>query len=293
MNDVLLIQSVMAELDIALLEREAPRKYFVIGIPPKFYTSLYSDLNAPWRASLFLEFFLDTAELFFEEHEGTDEIISSGLWQEEGVDSGHALIAYAMVKDEKQAIIVRLLKEEFVERQNILQKARENLLEQRRLRTDATYDALTGMYNKRTFQVAFREAMKNSKMFKTPLSVLMMDIDDFKAINDTYGHLAGDAVLAKFGALLSSSVRTSDILARYGGEEFIMAVPSGIEQAMSIAKNICVKTENNKFPEPEHVTVSIGCAACQPGDDEESLINRADQALYDAKKSGKNTFRKR
>ncbi len=293
MNDVNLIRSVMAEFDIALLQRIAPRKYTIIGIPPKFYISLYSNFNAPWEVSSFLEFFLDTAEKFFEAHEEEGAMISSGLWQEEGIDSKYALIAYAMVKDGKQAIIVRQLKEEFIERQTILQKARENLLEQRRLRVAASYDALTGLYNKKTFIGAFREAMENAKILMTPISVLMIDIDDFKAVNDTYGHLAGDAILSEFGKLLISSVRTSDILARYGGEEFIIAVPNNLEQAAVMAEKICKKTAAYKFSEPGHITASIGCATFNKGDNEESLIDRADRALYDAKKAGKNTFRTR
>ena len=291
MKALKLMHSVMAELDIALLERIAPREYAIVGKPPAFYTSLYSDLNAPWNISNFLEFFLDTAELFFKnQKEGEDDIISSGFWQEEGVNSQYALVAYAMAKDGAQAIIVRLIKEEFIERQTILQKARENLLEQRRLRMDASYDSLTGLFNKKTFMLAFRESIKKAKMFMTPLSVLMLDIDDFKMVNDTYGHLAGDAILSEFGALLSSAVRTSDILARYGGEEFIISVPNNIEQAVGIAEKICAKTNGYVFPEPGHITVSVGCTEYKKGDNEEALISRADQALYDAKRNGKNTW---
>jgi len=293
MSTVNLMQSVISEFDITLLERIAPRKYSVVGKPPEYYTALYSDLNAPWKISDFLEFFLDTAELFFETESNENSIISSGAWQEDGISAQNALIAYAMISNGKRIIVIRRLKDEFNERQTILQRARENLLEQRRLRIDASYDVLSGLYNKRTFQLVFREAIKNARLMQSPLSVLMMDIDDFKIVNDTYGHIVGDTVLSEIGELLFSTVRTSDILARYGGEEFIMAVFGDIDQAMGVADKICRKIAAHKFSEPEHITISIGCAAFKRDDNEESLINRADQALYDAKKSGKNTFRKR
>ena len=209
MNDFDFLCSIMRELDIAVLKRIRHGEYYLVGQAPVFYSTLYlQDRNAPWKFSNFLEYFLATAEEFFENTStGADNILSSGIWQEDGVDSNYALIAYATVKADQKAIIIRRLKEEFTERQKILQKARENLLEQRHLARYASYDSLTGLFNKRTFLKNFDEAMTTAKILEQPLSILMMDIDDFKVVNDTYGHLAGDIVLAEFGALLSTSVR--------------------------------------------------------------------------------------
>jgi diguanylate cyclase (GGDEF)-like protein len=289
------MKSVIAEFDITLLERVAPGKYNVVGTPPKFYKDLYPDLNAPWKTSSFLEFFMETAELFFKTHSEGDDIISSGLWQEDGISSEYALIAYAILKNGERAIIVRQLKEEFAERKNILQKARESLLIQRQLHMEASYDIVTKLYNKKTFLLAFSEAVKNAQIWVTPLSLLIINIDDFRIINNTYGIPAGDAALSELGAVMSSSVRSDNILARYGEDEFMLAIPKPIDQAVEIAENIREKIDAHKFRQPEHIhiSVSIGCAAYKKGDDEQSLIDRAHQALDDAKKCGKNIFRKR
>jgi len=302
MKDLDFIYSILAEIDIVVLKRLGPGKYTLLGKVPGFYRELYPDsengpCTEPWKHSDMLAFFLEDAEVFFSKN--TEGQYSSSIWQEEGVDGDKALFAQAMVTSEGQAIILRLFHEEYIERVKILQKARENLLERRELKRDlelykkiSRYDALTSLYNQATFAEILKAEMVSARNTGANLSLLIMDIDDFKQVNDTFGHLAGDAVLASFGKILQSHLRTGDIAARYGGGEFvILATNTSQDQAFRMAENLRKRIEGFKFPYTERTTVSIGCTAYQPLEDTRDFIQRADFALYDAKRDGKNNIK--
>lgn len=302
MKDLDFIYSILGEIDIVVLRRLEPGKYALVGKVPDFYRELYpNDRNGPcvepWKHSDMLAFFLEDAEIFFSK--GEEGQYSSSIWQEEGIDGDKALFAQAMTTSQGQAIILRLFHEEYIERVKILQKARENLLERRELKRDlelykkiSRYDALTSLYNQATFAEIMQVEAMNARNTGANLSLLILDIDDFKLVNDTYGHLAGDAVLASFGKILQSHLRTGDIAARYGGEEFvILATNTSQDQAFRMAENLRKRIEDFKFPYTERTTVSIGCTAYHPPEDTREFIQRADFALYDAKRDGKNTIK--
>jgi diguanylate cyclase (GGDEF)-like protein len=157
----------------------------------------------------------------------------------------------------------------------------------------ATTDGLTGLYNHRVFQQKLTEELKRSERQKTPLSLLLTDIDFFKKVNDTYGHPAGDLVLRGVSRILQNEIRDIDIIARYGGEEFVVILP-GTDSigAKNIAERLRTAIMKETFSSDNRtlkVTMSIGIATA-PADTQikEELIEKADQALYHAKHNGRN-----
>ena len=158
----------------------------------------------------------------------------------------------------------------------------------------AIYDDLTNTYNRRYFNEIIEREFSRSQRSEQSLSVLMADVDDFKEVNDTHGHRAGDQVLGKVAQALQMSLRGMDIICRYGGEEFVIILPeTGKEKAMGAAERLrrIVETTGISLHErqPVPVTISIGVAT-YPADapDKETLILHADKALYYAKQMGKN-----
>ena len=155
-------------------------------------------------------------------------------------------------------------------------------------------DPLTGLANRRRLMTRLEEEVHRSRRLKMPLSVVMIDIDHFKLVNDTHGHAMGDEVLRNIGTLLKSGVRATDLAARYGGEELTLVLPhTDLPSALQVAENM-----RQKFAELEHhldgvtlkKTASMGVASRdgqgeQP--DAESLLKRADEALYRAKQGGR------
>ena len=166
----------------------------------------------------------------------------------------------------------------------------------RRLEALATTDPLTRVLNRRALLDRLNAEVDRARRFNGVLSLLVLDVDHFKPINDTYGHLAGDSVLRQLGALLDDAVRKVDIVARYGGEEFVMLLPEttrdgGILFAERLARTDCVsKAFDVGLEHPVHLTVSIGIASFPSPrvTTTEDLFARADEALYRAKSGGRN-----
>lgn len=161
------------------------------------------------------------------------------------------------------------------------------------LERQATTDALTGLNNRRFFYRAAEQEFTSSSRYDQPTALLCLDVDRFKQINDSFGHLAGDEVLKALAKHCKAVARTSDIVGRIGGEEFAILLPqTDMKSAVVLAERICRSFENlilAQEPEPISVTVSIG-VACRTDYDEsvESLFARADSALYEAKRTGRN-----
>ena len=176
--------------------------------------------------------------------------------------------------------------------------ARERLLRDQalELRSQTFSDGLTGIANRRHFDVAMEKEVRRAKRSGTPLSLLMIDIDFFKAYNDHYGHQQGDECLIKVaGALATMLKRPLDMIARYGGEEFAVILPElDRDQSLHMAETlrqtiVGMKVPHEKSEHCEHVTVSIGLAT-HTGEvgDTARLVGAADRALYSAKRSGRN-----
>lgn len=157
------------------------------------------------------------------------------------------------------------------------------------LEKQASTDPLTGIFNRMKFSKVLGDELKRSQRYGTPLSVILLDIDKFKSVNDTYGHLDGDNVLKALTQLIAANIRSTDILARWGGEEFILLAPgSDLNSGAQLAEKLRAAVAVHDFPIPQAVTSSFGVAVYQPGDTELTLTNRADQALYQAKEHGRN-----
>ena len=158
------------------------------------------------------------------------------------------------------------------------------------------HDPLTGLSNRRVFERTLDQEIDRSYRNKTPMSLAILDLDNFKVINDTYGHLKGDEVLIDFAEMLSHSARRYDLVARIGGEEFAIIFSGvGIFKAQQLLQRLLEKTRELSFSTPDNKdNFSITCSAgivCYKGIVEprmHKLIDRADKALYSAKNSGKN-----
>ncbi len=150
-------------------------------------------------------------------------------------------------------------------------------------------DPLTGLGNRRSFDVVLDQDLRRSQETGRPLSVLMLDVDHFKRLNDTYGHAQGDRVLRELGDLLRRTVRSGDRVCRYGGEEFAIMLPeTRVEQALCLAERVCQVVREHAWTVCG-VTVSVGVAASTGGpSDSISLAAAADRALYAAKRAGRN-----
>jgi diguanylate cyclase (GGDEF)-like protein len=156
------------------------------------------------------------------------------------------------------------------------------------------YDTLTRVFNRRHFNQVLEDELKNAFRTKQPLSIIMVDIDHFKAINDRYGHEEGDRALIHIASILKASLRKHDIVARFGGEEFLVMLPRAImKDAVVIAERIRRSIEATPLSvdgEEVHLTVSLGVAAVPViwPESKEELIKCADTALYEAKGKGRN-----
>jgi len=155
-------------------------------------------------------------------------------------------------------------------------------------------DGLTQLYNKRYLLEVLEKEMSRAKRYERPLSVIMIDIDFFKKINDRYGHIAGDAVLKELGNLLSKRIRKEEIVTRYGGEEFLVLLPeTTIKGALSMAESIRSMVDSHVFPFEDqhlHITISAGVAEYDPEkqNNPSELVKAADVNLYKAKHNGRN-----
>jgi two-component system cell cycle response regulator len=157
----------------------------------------------------------------------------------------------------------------------------------------ATTDGLTGLLNRRMFSAQLHGRLREAQRYNRPLSLLLLDVDHFKKVNDTYGHPAGDSVLRGIAAVAQKQARETDIVARYGGEEMALILPeTDARGAQAIAERIrqaVAVMPHASEQGPLRVTVSIGLATWPgPGDDAEALLEAADKALYRAKQGGRN-----
>ena len=160
----------------------------------------------------------------------------------------------------------------------------------------ANIDGLTGIYNHRYFQNALDQELNRAERHSTSISIILIDIDHFKKVNDSYGHQVGDFVLSEFSKTIQENIRKYDILARYGGEEFVVILPeTNTEDALLVAEKLRVIIEQTGFKEngeTHRVTASFGQACSHPTTEDNleknTFISQADQALYEAKAKGRN-----
>jgi diguanylate cyclase (GGDEF)-like protein len=154
----------------------------------------------------------------------------------------------------------------------------------------ASTDDLTGLHNRRSFNDFFDLALSAARRHDHPLSLISIDLDNFKSVNDTFGHHVGDQLLKEFAALMRNLVRTEDVAVRWGGDEFIILLPHATgEAAYALSERLREAFETNSdWLAPLSVTISIGVAQLNDGESGDALICRTDDALYCAKYEGRN-----
>lgn len=149
-------------------------------------------------------------------------------------------------------------------------------------------DRLTGLYNRAALDELLAKEIERSDRYGRTMSVVLIDLDHFKRVNDQLGHLAGDRVLIAFADVLRNTIRNYDSAGRWGGEEFLILCPeTNADQARVVAERICAATRIHPFETGWRHTISIGFAELRPRDDSDALLLRADDALYQAKNSGR------
>ena len=153
----------------------------------------------------------------------------------------------------------------------------------------ATTDALTRIMNRRQFDAELQRELERARRYGVPFALILFDVDHFKRVNDRFGHLSGDRVLADMAQLICAETRVNDIFARWGGEEFVLLVQDvDAGGALQIAEKLRALVAAHAFPHGHSVTSSFGVTAYAEGDDSVSIMQRVDQALYRAKEQGRN-----
>ncbi len=207
-------------------------------------------------------------------------LFQNGLWFEH-VAVGSNVIMVALALGVLGRVVFSVLRQE---NHNL----EESIIDMTRL---AELDSLTGLYNRRALYQHATEEVRHAARHNSPLSMLFIDIDDFKKINDQYGHLVGDEVLRNLSSYLQSCCTERMSASRYGGEEFILLMPGfTLDHSVRLAKEICAAVKKSKLADsiPHPVTVSIGAASYHTEDSAEEFVRRADQKMYQAKTAGKN-----
>ena len=256
-------------------------------------SSLFIDLNTFPDKKLYLAMLESNTKAYgFTDKFQTDEIITQ--IHEQTMDI-YPLFDIKIGKEKVYLEMIDAAREELI---NLSTDFMHKLLEQKRLidslREETIRDGLTNLFNYQRFQESLEKEIYRARRYNLQLSVILADIDHFKAVNDNYGHLAGDYALKKVAECLTNSLRESDSAARYGGEEFAFILPeTGTDGALIVAQRLRDSIESmtiNYEDEKISTTMSFGLASFDPANDmsKTDLIKKADHALYQAKKAGRN-----
>jgi len=287
-------------VDCALSAKECLKK-----VSTTTYDAIVSDYSMPRMSGLELLDELAKREV------DTPVIITTGFGDEKTVVQAMKMGAYDYIVKEpdlghldllplviKDAYSKYLLKKENERLMAELIEKRKQLEELNLKLTELSItDELTGIYNYRFFQLALEKEWERAKRYNRSLSCILFDIDNFKRINDLYGHPVGDKVLQETAKITSRSVRQSDYLARYGGEEFVILLPdTNLRNSLQVAEKLRKLIEAHTFQpteEPLKLTISLGVVSNEmPGvTSAGALVELADKALYKAKREGKNCVR--
>lgn len=201
----------------------------------------------------------------------------------------------AIVDHARELLLIRNLKD--IQEAHRIRREAERLEDRARALEDrARRDPLTGLFNRAHFQDLLEKEFDGARQFGWPVSLAFIDLDDFKQINDQFGHLVGDEVLRQFATVLAMNVRTSDVLCRFGGEEFLLLLPTTGESAahtllQRLIKDIATTPMTEVDDKVIRVTASVGLATMSGGlgyEDADALVRAADHALYEAKSAGRN-----
>ncbi|MBF0376570.1 MAG: diguanylate cyclase [Desulfamplus sp.] len=194
------------------------------------------------------------------------------------------------IHEDNESYPIKELEERNVVLQRLVEEKTSHLNDAlRQINKLAATDKLTGLYNRLKIDECIENELKRTERYNNKLSVIIIDIDYFKKINDSYGHLAGDQVLVEFAQVISQRIRQTDFIGRWGGEEFIVVCPeTSLDNASIVAEDIRCGIEAYIFITVGRITVSIGVTSYQLNDTRDMLLSRVDAALYEAKRNGRN-----
>ncbi|MFT3987631.1 GGDEF domain-containing protein [Aestuariivirga sp.] len=202
------------------------------------------------------------------------------------------IVSYLMVENENMRAKASALQVNLEQSRRQVEHLRSSLAV---TKAEVLSDSLTGLRNRRAFDFALASAVSEARHGSKPLSLVMGDIDHFKAVNDRFGHLAGDEVLKGFARILASNMKGRDTVARYGGEEFAIILPqTRLADAVTLAGQIRAQIEQTSWKAAGtgaailKLTASFGVAELQDGENIEALLTRTDERLYEAKRQGRN-----
>ncbi len=235
-----------------------------------FFTTLLAIFATVVLLSLVWEFYLEDTLLawVFDDHRTET---NRERWEFVGTAAFFSLIALIV----PGVIGARSIRQDQLLRKTIIRLSHE--------------DALTSLFNRRRITELLDTEILRAARYATGFALIMMDVDDFKSVNDLYGHQAGDRVLAALAGVARSTVRVTDLVGRWGGEEFmIISLHSDSAGGASLANKIRTRIEQADLGEIGHITASFGVTAFAAGDDSEAMVARADAALYAAKRLGRN-----
>ena len=264
--------AITAEAAVEILEKKN------IGI-------VLTDINLPGMNGL------ELTKIIKQDYDA-DVIIMTGFSLEYSIEE-------AMARGASDLIIKPIRLEDLLLRINVVLKNRsekqENCRKMAELTNLTTRDDLTGLFNSRQFYRHIAQEVDRSNRYFRPLSLILMDIDNFKTLNDTYGHLFGDKILSAIGDVIKSAIRIQDTAYRYAGDEFTIILPeTELEMAISVAERVrqAIENDTKSFlgPKPVGVTVSIGVVEYLTDETIKSFIHRADSAMYTSKKKGRNNI---
>ena len=236
--------------------------------------------------------FLSEAGTGTEEYGKALEQYSTQLVDTAGAEEARAIVTAILGETKNMAERQTNLRDELAASTQEIETLREGIRDARR---EAMTDVLTGIANRKALNERLLESMDEAQETGAPMCALMLDIDFFKKFNDTYGHQLGDQVLRLVARTLTECIKGRDLAARYGGEEFVILLPlTSLDNAFKLAdhiretvaaKRIINRTTGESLGQ---ITLSIGASIYRPGEDSEAIIKRADEALYAAKRNGRN-----
>jgi len=223
------------------------------------------------------------------------ELLSQSSSQLKAVEASAAvqgIVDLILTETKKMEDSGKLLQDRLLERNKEIEELRS---EMKVIREQASVDMLTKIANRRVFDETLTNQCKKADASHEALSLAIIDVDHFKTINDTYGHLVGDSVIKTVANILKENIKGKDLVARYGGDEFVIILPNtNVEGAMSLTNYLCATVDKKRFTLKNKgerigkVTLSIGVTCYKTGETIEEFLNRADAALYLSKEAGRN-----
>ena len=269
---------------------------------------VYENDTLTYCNDAFLKFFyVDSLDTFKTVYSSIEEtfMYRSSFFHKGLLEEGESWIDYMSKETAKNRVVIMLRKSDFEPRAFVVKVTHidssdnkvlisftditELTIEDKKNEYNLIYDSLTNIYSRNKFNEILDDKIKLSNKFNLPLTLILLDIDFFKVINDTFEVTAGDNVLSEMAKLISNNIRRTDIFARWGGEEFIILAPLiPLENARLFAEKLRTLIENYDFNDVGKLTCSFGVTEYQIGETEYKLLSRLDKALCDAKDAGRN-----